>query len=889
MNFQNMQSQKLFNWFKGIAVILLLLVNNVASYSQQKLQGLTWKFNQADTILFAQTDYDDAGWPVINDVASNSNFSWLRVKVKLPDSVNSATGVFLVALGKVADADEVYWNGIKVHHTGSWLHDAESSKDISRNYIINYSEKSKSFFKKDNMLAIRILRRNGMNNNFQNNDYAVYFRTAEEKFGYSFAPPHRLTTCLPKSSDKTLIDVVYDKIKMTWTYDNLNYYPYDSYKPPKDYISLSIQPFLNKKAFDYPKYERLDGYLPVLNSTFRKDKISMNLQVAGGRSAAITKIVLRNNAAETQTVSLRTERLGGQWAGYNVAWIDTALTANMLIAAYGARADQVIAFGLGADSYPKDTLSTTFFMQWQLQPGEEKTGWLIRPYNSFYADSLTLKQHDWNKEFNESKQTWVDLIASAHSITIPDQFTQNAYYASLADCYVMQEPVGNNYLAITPGTEMYRTGPNPIESALVSIALDEAGLSKDAEEGYRVNLDLQEKDGNWTEPAGWTHSMWAASGFKAWALIEHFLLTKDTAFLIKRYPQLLNNSKWQEKQRMKTRVKATGIDSLNFGLMPRGMGDCGLYNGTDLYGVFIPHNIWAVFADSISLLAAKILKRETDIKELGKIYQTGKKDLITAMRRGAIPEKDGSRWIPAVAGKKEGSRWGALNALYPTHILDGNDSLVSGTFKYLENYISPGGIPINTGWLKGGMWVAIAVDNFGQAYLANDNGSTAATYLKATLNHGSPLYTWCEERGQESYTTVTTGDIQHLWTPVAIARYLRDALVREESNNLFLAQGVDSMWVLSGMEIGTSKSPTHVGIVSYKYLYDRKNSVLKGEILLPETKNNFNTILYSGLPPNYKIVKVNKTSGATITNKGRSLKWVNAKGVIKFEAKIKYN
>lgn len=473
---------KLFKNIKVSVVFILLSMNSVTLYSQQKLQSLTWRFNQTDTILFAQTDYDDAGWSVIKDTTSNNNFSWLRVKVKLPDSVNSSGGVFIVALGKIADADEVYWNGVKVHHTGNWPPEPESAKDVSRNYIINYSEKNNAHFKKENTLAIRIYRQNGINNNFQNNDYGVYFRTAEEKFGYSFAPPHRLTTCLPKSKDKTLIDVVYDKIKMTWTYDNLNYYPYDSYKPPKNSISLSIQPYLNNKAFDYPKYERLDGYLPVLNSTFEKDKISMNLQVAGGKTATITKIALRNNSAATQSVSLRTERLGGQWAGYNVAWIDTALTANILLAAYGARADQVVALGLGADSYPRDTiLGTTFFMEWKLQPGEEKTGWLIRPYNSFYADSLILKQHDWNKEFNESKQTWIDLIASAHRIIIPDPFIQNAYYASLADCYVMQEPVGNNYLAIIPGTEVYRTGPTPFESALVSIALDEAGLSKDAE------------------------------------------------------------------------------------------------------------------------------------------------------------------------------------------------------------------------------------------------------------------------------------------------------------------------------------------------------------------------------------------------------------------------
>ena len=112
-------------------------------------------------------------------------------------------------------------------------------------------------------------------------------------------------------------------------------------------------------------------------------------------------------------------------------------------------------------------------------------------------------------------------------------------------------------------------------------------------------------------------------------------------------------------------------------------------------------------------------------------------------------------------------------------------------------------------------------------------------------------------------------------------------MVREENNTLLLAQGVDSMWVLSGREIGTSKSPTHFGTISYKYHFDEKKSLLKGEISLPEGSNGFNTVLYSGLPPKYKIVKVNKNSEVAITNKGRSLKWVNASGLIKFEAKVK--
>ena len=63
-----------------------------------------------------------------------------------------------------------------------------------------------------------------------------------------------------------------------------------------------------------------------------------------------------------------------------------------------------------------------------------------------------------------------------------------------------------------------------------------------------------------------------------------------------------------------------------------------------------------------------------------------------------------------------------------------------------------------------------------QAHLARGNGDATAEYLLATLNHGTPLYTWCEERGQEPGTNKISGDRQHLYTPVALLGLVRDAL-----------------------------------------------------------------------------------------------------------------
>ena len=322
----------------------------------------------------------------------------------------------------------------------------------------------------------------------------------------------------------------------------------------------------------------------------------------------------------------------------------------------------------------------------------------------------------------------------------------------------------------------------------MAVALDQVGLHDLSELGYRVDLDIQEPNGNWTEPKYWSHLMWGTSGFKAWVVMEHYRLTGDTAFLEKRYPQMLASSRWQETQRARSRtLDASGQRPLTYGLMPRGMGDGGLMDGNDLYGVFYPHNIWALYADKLALEAARILNRPQDVRELEGIYGRARTDLLASLDGGAITESDGTRWISAVPAKVTGSRWGALNALFPTELLAPSDKLIDGTLKYIERDMSPGGLPVHTGWMKDGMWVAIALDNVAEAHLARDEGDAAIRLLYATLNHGTPLYTWCEERGKEPNTTKTSGDRQHLWTPVAVVRFLRDALVMEQNDQLHLA------------------------------------------------------------------------------------------------------
>jgi hypothetical protein len=219
-------------------------------------------------------------------------------------------------------------------------------------------------------------------------------------------------------------------------------------------------------------------------------------------------------------------------------------------------------------------------------------------------------------------------------------------------------------------------------------------------------------------------------------------------------------------------------------------------------------------------------------------------------------------------------------------LLPADHELVSGTLQKIEANISKGGQPIHTGWMADGAWVAITLDNVAEAHLARGNGDAAVKYLYSTLNHGTPLYTWCEERGQEPGTTKCSGDRQHLWTPVAVVRVIRDLLIMESGDGLNLALGSDRDWLGSGKSLGIEGGSTHFGKVNYRMKYAAASSEVNGEIILD---NNFSAkwiSLHIRLPEGLKIKTVDHGSNASISADRGSLHWNSLHGTLKFRATV---
>ncbi len=641
-------------------------------------------------------------------------------------------------------------------------------------------------------------------------------------FAYSFGTPHRLTVCRPDGPDKTLLDAKAGELRMAWSYHRMADYEAATFVAPPTTWELWIKTEIDGQAVPSSTWRRLEGDLPVLENCYGDSRGRIRLTVAGGETAAVTRIEVTNTGDRLHRFVVNCDS-SYTWAnGVNLAWLGEMEFVDSIISGWKDRSDRVLVVGLGAQEYVAHKAGIG--MVWTLAAGQSAVGWLVRPYKAYKADLPALRQGDWAGQLEAAIREWRERLDRAVPMHIPDPRVGEAVRASLADLFVMREPTLTGQIAGMAGTEVYRAANNA-EPAVMAICLDQFGYPGEAEDGYEFCLEQQGANGDWADPEGWSAYWWSSSGFKSWAVIEHYKLTGDRAYLERQYPRLLASSRFLHAQRQRTRKLADGRRPLTYGLMPKGAGDCGLFDDDDFYGVFYPHNFWATYADQVAAEVAAILDRP-ERKELESNYQQALDDLLMSLADGAI-EEDGYRWIPAAPGKTSGSRWGALNALFPCRLLPADHELITGTIRKIESRMSPGGIPMHTGWLEDGMWVAITLDNLGQAQLVRGEGDKVAEYFYAVLNHGTPLYTWCEERGPAPGTETCTGDRQHLFTPVAVLRAVRDMMVMEEDQGLHVGRGVPRSWLASGREVGVERAPTHFGPVSWTMRFDAAASVVK--------------------------------------------------------------
>jgi beta-galactosidase len=119
-----------------------------------------WKFNKGDNPLWKEAGIDDNSWQIVqlpstwenhSNYTPDNVFGWYRRELTIPADLEGQD--IYLNLGKIDDADETYFNGVKVGGMGYFPPNYASAWDIFRYYkvpreIIHYGSK--------NSIAVRV-------------------------------------------------------------------------------------------------------------------------------------------------------------------------------------------------------------------------------------------------------------------------------------------------------------------------------------------------------------------------------------------------------------------------------------------------------------------------------------------------------------------------------------------------------------------------------------------------------------------------------------------------------------------------------------------------------------------------------------------------------------
>ncbi|MBR6743648.1 MAG: hypothetical protein IKM00_00315 [Clostridia bacterium] len=644
-------------------------------------------------------------------------------------------------------------------------------------------------------------------------------------FRYAFQAPHSLTLCRPSASRKIVADVSEGGIRFFCATGSLkNIDPLSWVVLPQD-VQFAMSVSVDGHEAKLSEWRRHESGAPFLLAEGAERDVHYSVSAIAAASGLIVKTAVFNTGAEKRDCHIQFAHTTG-WVISNKGWID-GIHSHVLMTMNDGRADRLLVCAYGAQDYPiykngaegeslppmanekfgiKPNSMKKITAHDTLDPSETKIGYFFLPYEKYFDDLAGIDPNGFEAEMTEALEEWLSLLAKGTEIRIADEKLMHCYRACVADLFVMREPIGER-MGISCGTRFYRSA-NSGESLESTVLLETIGYTEEAQNDYPLYLDGQDADGCWVTSRGWEHDVWSLIYNKANAVTEHYYMTGDLGFLEAYYPRMYASSMFNSRARATTKHSPVISER---GLMPRGMGDCGMMNGGDYYGVFYPHNILAVAADFKTLEAAKILGREEDVLRLTRLCEEAKRDLMASIRAN-LAEVNGCRIVPSVAGMPLTSLYGCLYAFFPAGFLSQDDPIVRDTVRLIETgRQSVGGLPIGMGWMRDGLWVAMALGNVARAYLRMGASADPSKYLYPALNHASPFVTWCEERGAEAGASKISGDRQHLWTPLSVCQYLTEALFHEDGDAVHVCAGIAPEWLSKGKEICVKGFRSHYG------------------------------------------------------------------------------
>lgn len=458
----------------------------------------------------------------------------------------------------------------------------------------------------------------------------------------------------------------------------------------------------------------------------------------------------------------------------------------------------------------------------------------IVPLPQGSKEAEMLEAADCEAELQKTVATWSDLVGKRNPLKVPEQKVNDYLLANTASQILAVDKIGDDYVMCVNKFQYHRYYVG--NAASMDIALDMVGQHEIARNCLLYARKMQFPDGNCGMPGRKEQLWWEMTGYVLWAWGRHWELTRDREFLEHVYPGVVAAVEF---------IRRTAAADPHGLMPPVGIVDDAMLSGVRQTG----QNVWALVGLHGAVRMAGAMDRPDDARhfraELDRYLAAFHKavDARTATSGGVIPS--------ALEGTAFGNHWDNLLMLYPEPLFEPFDSRATATLAHARSHYVEGLLPflfpLAIGKRGAPDWPDAALTGLKtveqEGYVFSDMPSihywqtpdiaqnalvrgkpedqqAAIRDLYALLVHTSSTHA-PQEFGTVPWGTrdLGYGTTNLLPDGAASAKtieLLRNMLIRESGEDLYLLSAVSPAWLLPGKTLETVDAPTNFGPLSFR-------------------------------------------------------------------------
>jgi len=479
----------------------------------------------------------------------------------------------------------------------------------------------------------------------------------------------------------------------------------------------------------------------------------------------------------------------------------------------------------------------------RLKPGEVQDLAFKLPIVPLPVDSplaRTIEAAEYEAQLEATVKFWNDLVVRKIPLKIPEEKVQQFLIANTIYNLLAIDKVGEDYIPNVNKFQYHQFWASA-DTCFMLNGLDFMGLSDIAGKAFLYSLSpaTQREDGAFVMPRDPSRvRYWESFGWALWGWGSHYQLTRDRDFLQKVYPAMLRAVAWQKT--------ITSQDPL--GLLPpyeaEIADDAFLKSARQTSG-----HIWVLIGLKNAIRLAEAMGEKDDAAEFAAYYDRFRADFEKQLAQQTA--KSGGYIPPALDSTLEGNDWDNLHLLWPEPLFDPFDPRVTATIResrqryaegiltfVLPRILAKDSWPVKREGVKQGGYTF--EDKRTLHYWQTQNNShnnlirggeedqqlvvqdLYASLLHTTSTHAPQefgTYPWSTRdfEGASIHDIIPDGPASG-----KTAELIRNMIVREYNQDLFLLRAVSPNWLSAGKVIEAERLPTEFGPLDLKVRADSK-------------------------------------------------------------------